>query len=129
MITTTRNKASSYSAGMVLTGAPIANDVAPTNLASVDPTRRLAHPPGFLLSSAVVIAAFALDAGASGIVVRPWWYDAGTNLWVPNGNVATLVSSAAASTTQVVGYQPGCLYFYQVVSNAGNCTKLFLLLR
>jgi hypothetical protein len=127
MIFTTRSKAASYSAGMVLTGSPISNDSAPTDLASVTILRRLAFPPGFLLSSAATVCAFAYDG--SNAVVRPWWYDATLNLWIPNGNTGTLVSAGAASLVQVVGYMPGALFFLQVVSNVGNATKIAFLLR
>jgi hypothetical protein len=65
MLFTTRSKAPRYTAGMVLTGSPIANDSAPTDLASVALTRRLAFPAGFLLSSAACACAFAYDSGVT----------------------------------------------------------------
>lgn len=127
MLISTRNRAASYSTALVLTGSPIASDAAPTNLASVDPSRRITYPRGFLLSSTAAMCAFALDG--TSIVVRNWFYDIGIDLWIPNGTTGTLVSATANSLIQVVGYMPGALFFTQVVSNAGGTTKLATALR
>lgn len=124
----THNTAASYSADLWITGAPIATDSDPTNLASVTAARRITIRQGIFMASGTQISAWAAD-GSSTIVVRFWWYDAGQDLWIPNGTVATLTTATTNVTNAVHGAMPGSLWFCQVTANAGSTTKLGITIR
>jgi hypothetical protein len=124
----THNGAASYTALLWITGAPVATDAAPTNLASVAVTRRISAPANLFVTPGLAIVAFAAD-GSSTCVGRFWWYDSAQDLWVPNGTTVTLTTASTNSGLATVGCMPGCLHHFQVTANAGGTTKIGVTLR
>jgi hypothetical protein len=130
MIVTTRNKASSYTAQCWIEngGSALANEAAPTNLASVTAARRLSMPGFMFTVPGVQIAAFAAAPAGSSCIVRFWWYDFVKDLWVPLGNVATVTTDSTNSTSQTLSCMQGSLFHCQIVTNT-NVTKMAVVVR
>lgn len=128
MQVTTRNSALSFTAQCWVEngGAAIADDAAPTNLASVAAGRRFSNPAGILLTSAANLMAFAV--GGTSAIIRFWWYDSVMDLWVPNGANATITSATTNSAASLVGSMPGSQFYMQMVTNTG-VTKVAFFLR
>ena len=121
-------------------GAALANEATnPTNLASVTGLsaniagtggngagRIIQIPKDVFLSSGLNATAFCVDGTSAS--VRLWWYDAVEDLWLPNGAAATITTTGNNILQSLIGAQPGCGYFLQVISNT-LLTKIGFFLR
>jgi hypothetical protein len=106
-----------------VTGAPPANDSAPTNLASVPEARRvLAIPfPGVIpVSGSGNVRAVVI--GGTSASLATWYYDATMAKWVQLAT--TTVNSGTGPFTASVVMPYGALIYVQIVSTSGAVTAV-----
>lgn len=134
MIFTTKNKAATFSAQLVITGAPIANDADPNTLGGGGDgsvaalgARVFRVSPGILMTPGTAIYGFAIDG--TSVTARLWWYDDTIKIWIPNGTTGVATTTTTNVISSIVGSMPGCKYHYQVTATAGNPTKFVVFSR
>lgn len=111
-----------------VTGAPLANDAAPT-IGSPPPANRLVRLNAYAKGAVQFMGSGTLRlvlVDGTTLVHQTWFFDATLNLWVPWGPNVTITratTNIASAGNAGTGAMVNMDWFVQIVSTTGNPTK------